>query len=84
MVTGRLAGTFRGRPVELLAHGREIEIVFQSVYAAWRARKFARMIVPRLRRISEFAGIPMNIRGGRLVKLPIAPQLHPLLRMLGK
>ncbi|MHC2070005.1 hypothetical protein ACYFX5_21230 [Bremerella sp. T1] len=81
-MTGQLIGTVDGRPVELLACGREVQIAFPSVFAAWRARSGAMAFVTRLNPIIKHLQLNVTLRCGKHLTLPLAPRAHTALRLL--
>lgn len=80
-MTGRLAGTVDGCPVEILGEGATVRLVLPGVLAAWRLRGKLGGASPALRLFSQ-AGIGLRVTAG-FATLPVLPQPHPLVRWFG-
>jgi hypothetical protein len=80
-VTGRLEGTFLGRPVELEAEGRTLSIRVPSLRAAWGLRRgAAASTLPLLRAVRD-AGLSLMLRIGSRRAIPVLPEPHVVLRL---
>ena len=81
-VTGRLAGSLLGRPVELEASGRELLLRIPNLRSAWRLRRSASTSIhPLLRSLSAY-GIALRVRVGSRLTVEVLPQPSFGLRLL--
>ena len=81
-VTGRLQGTFRGRPVELEAEGRELSIRVPNLRSAWGLRRgVAANTLPLLRAVRD-ASLTLTLRIGPRWAFPVLPEPHVALRLI--
>jgi hypothetical protein len=80
-VTGRLEGTFQGRPVELEATGRELSLRVPNLRSAWGLRRGAAATTLPLLRAFRDAGLSMTLRIGSRWAFPVLPQPHVALRL---
>ena len=81
-VTGRLEGTFRGRPVELEAAGRELSIRVPNLRSAWGLRRgLAASTLPLLRAVRDI-GLTVKLRIGSRWTFSVLPKPHFVLRLI--
>jgi len=81
-VTGRLEGTFRGRPVDLVAEGCDFFILAPNLRSAWELRRgLAVSTLPVLRAIRDM-GISLTLRIGSRWTFPVLPEPHFALRLI--
>ena len=81
-VTGRLEGTFRGRPVQLEAEGRELSIRVPNLRSAWGLRRgVAASTLPLLRAVRD-TGLTLTLRIGSRWAFPVLPEPHFALRLI--
>jgi hypothetical protein len=80
-LTGRLEGTFRDRPVQLEAGGRELTVRVPDLRSAWALRRgVAESTLPMLRAIRD-SGLKLTLRIGSRWALPILPEPHVAVRL---
>ena len=80
-MTGRLHGTLWGRPVEIVADGRDILIVISSLRSAWRARhSFTYALLPIHRSLRNL-GFQLRVQIGKRLKLQILPKPQLAVRL---
>jgi hypothetical protein len=81
-VTGRLEGTFRGRPVQLEAEGCELSIRVPNLWSAWGLRRgAAATTIPLLRAVCD-VGLTLTLRIGSRWAFPLLPKPHIALRLI--
>jgi hypothetical protein len=81
-VTGRLEGTFRGRPVQLEAEGRELSIRVPNLRSAWGLRRsVAASVLPVLRAVRD-VGLTLTVRIGSRWAFAVLPEPHVAVRLV--
>ena len=80
-VTGRLEGTFQGRPVALEAEGRELSIRVPNLRSAWGLRRGAAVSTLPLLRAVRDAGLSLTLRIRSGWAFPVLPEPHVALRL---
>ena len=81
MVAGRLNGTFADRPVVITADDSGVTIDVSSLRSAWQLRTYVHSVVPVLQWMKA-GHIPLTVRVGRYVSMPVLPQPSLLVKLL--
>lgn len=81
-VTGRLAGSLLGRPVELEAFGRELLLRIPNLRSAWRLRRSASTSIHPLLRSLRACNIALRVRVGSRMTVEVLPEPSFGLRLL--
>jgi hypothetical protein len=82
MVTGRLKGTFAGRPVELLAERREVCLRVHNLRSVWTLRRYVSSATERIVRRLNANGIRVRLNIGRAWTVEVSPNPHFVIRLL--
>ncbi|MEM7784270.1 MAG: hypothetical protein AAF939_01350 [Planctomycetota bacterium] len=71
-MTGHLEGTLNGRPVKIVANGKQIEVQLSSMVSAWQARKVASIpITQTIELFQKFSiGLSVSVSGFQFGILP--------------
>jgi hypothetical protein len=80
-LTGRLEGTFRGRPVEIEADDRELLIRVPNLRSAWGLRRGVTSSTFRILRAIRDVGLRLTLRVGTRLSVPILPDPHLAVRL---
>ena len=82
MLTGRLHGTFGGRPVEIEADGRELLLRVSNLRSAWMLRRnVSDNTIPLLRAFRD-NGFRLRLRICASLALDVLPQPHAAVGLL--
>jgi len=71
---GRLAGTLAGRPVEITADRRQVDVRFQSLRDTWRVRGAVGELLGPIRRVASWASVTCWLRLPYVPRLQIRPR----------
>lgn len=80
-VTGRLAGTLDGRPVEVQAAGHDIRVSVANLRAAWLLRRSVFGMMPVLR-VAQAAGLGLRLSVASRTTVEVLPEPSFVLRLL--
>ena len=75
-VTGRLEGTFRDRPVQLEAGGRELTLRVPNLRSAWTLRRAATPSAVPLMRAMRNSGLTLTLLIASRWAFPVLPEPH--------
>lgn len=80
-MTGRIQGTLSGRPVDILADGHKLVLVFSSLRSAWRARRHTLGLVSILRKLQKL-DLEAHVQIETRLRFRAIPKSPLLIRML--
>jgi hypothetical protein len=81
-VTGRLEGSFRGRPVQIEAERREISIRVPNLRSAWMLRRaVTASTIPLLQAVRD-VGLTLTLHIDSRWAFPVLPKPHVALRLI--
>jgi hypothetical protein len=81
-MTGRLQGTCAGRPVEIVAEGRELLLRVPNLRTAWALRRGAVSPLAHLLRSFCLQGLSVRVQVGSFSPVALVPDPHWSVRLL--
>lgn len=80
-MTGRLQGTILGRPVEMHAHDRVVQLRVGGLKSAWGIRRSVSVPIVDALRMLRDAGFQVQLRIGERLSVGVVPEPHISLRL---